>query len=97
MKVRVLFDKLLVSRSKDTETTASGLLYKPIGAQEKQNRGEVIAIGGGRISDNGTVTPITVQVGDVVLFGKFAGDDIEVEGDSFVIIAETDILAVIKP
>lgn len=96
MKIRPLHDRVLVRRKEEEKTTAGGIVL-PGSAKEKPNRGEVIAIGSGRILDNGDVRPIDVKVGDVVVFGKYAGTDtIEVDGDELIILSESDIKAVIE-
>jgi len=96
MKIRPLHDRVVVRRKEEEEKTAGGIVL-PGSAKEKPNQGEVIAVGNGRVLDNGEVRPLDVKVGDVVVFGKYAGSDtIEVEGEELVILSENDIKAVIE-
>ena len=96
MKIRPLHDRVVVRRQEEEQTTAGGILL-PGSAQEKPNQGEVIAIGSGRILDNGDVRPVDVKVGDVVVFGKYAGSDtIEIDGEELIILGESDIKAVVE-
>jgi len=95
MKIRPLHDRVVVRRKEEEEKTAGGILL-PGSAKEKPNQGEVIAVGIGRVLDNGEVRPVDVEVGDVVVFGKYAGSDtIELDGQELVILSESDIKAVI--
>ena len=96
MKIRPLHDRVVVRRQEEEETTSGGIVL-PGSAKEKPNQGEVIAVGVGRILDNGDVRPVDVSVGDVVVFGKYAGSDtIEVDGEELIILSESDIKAVIE-
>jgi len=96
MKIRPLHDRVIVRREEEEATSAGGILL-PGSAQEKPNQGEVIAVGNGRVLDNGDVRPVDVKVGDKVVFGKYAGQDaIDVEGEELIILSETDIKAVIE-
>ena len=96
MKIRPLHDRVIVRREEEEAKTAGGILL-PGSAQEKPNQGEVIAVGSGRILDNGDLRPVDVKVGDKVVFGKYAGQDtIDVEGEELIILSETDIKAVIE-
>jgi len=96
MKIRPLHDRVIVRREEEEVQSAGGILL-PGSAQEKPNQGEVIAVGSGRILDNGDVRPVDVKVGDKVVFGKYAGQDtIDVEGEELIILSETDIKAVIE-
>ena len=95
MKIRPLHDRVVVRRQEE-ETTSAGGIVLPGSAQEKPNQGEVVAVGVGRILDSGDVRPVDVSVGDIVVFGKYAGSDtIEVDGEELVILSESDIKAVI--
>jgi len=95
MKIRPLHDRVVVRRQEEEETTAGGIVL-PGSAKEKPNQGEVIAVGVGRVLDSGDVRPVDVKVGDVVVFGKYAGSDtIEIEGEELVILSESDIKAVV--
>jgi chaperonin GroES len=96
MKIRPLHDRVIVRREEEEAKTAGGILL-PGSAQEKPNQGEVIAVGSGRILDNGDLRPVDVKVGDKVVFGKYAGQDtIDVDGEELIILSETDIKAVIE-
>lgn len=96
MSIRPLHDRVVVRRQEEEETTAGGIVL-PGSAKEKPNQGEVVAIGVGRILDNGDVRPVDVKVGDIVVFGKYAGSDtIEVDGEELIILSESDIKAVIE-
>ena len=96
MKIRPLHDRVIVRREEEEAKTAGGILL-PGSAQEKPNQGEVIAVGSGRILDNGDLRPVDVKVGDTVVFGKFAGQDtIDVDGEELIILSETDIKAVVE-
>jgi len=96
MKIRPLHDRVIVRREEEEAKTAGGILL-PGSAQEKPNKGEVVAVGGGRILDNGDLRPVDVKVGDTVVFGKFAGQDtIDVDGEELIILSETDIKAVVE-
>ncbi|MEJ2417566.1 MAG: co-chaperone GroES [Exilibacterium sp.] len=96
MKIRPLHDRVVVRR-KEEETTSAGGIVLPGSAQEKPNQGEVVAVGSGRVLDNGEVRAVDVKVGDLVVFGKYAGSDtIEVDGEELVILSESDIKAVVE-
>ena len=96
MKIRPLHDRVVVRRKEEQEKTAGGILL-PGSAKEKPNQGEVVAIGIGRVLDNGEVRPVDVKVGDVVVFGKYAGSDtIDVDGEELIILSESDIKAVVE-
>ena len=94
MQVRPLYDRLLIKRLEEATQTAGGL-FLPEAAQEKPQRGEVIAAGNGRIGDSGEVRELTVKVGDIVVFGKYAGNEIKVGGEDRLIMKEDEILGVI--
>jgi chaperonin GroES len=95
MKIRPLHDRVLVRRQEEEETSAGGIML-PSKAQEKPNQGEVIAVGNGRILDDGSVRAVDVKVGDVVVFGKYAGSDtVEYDGEELIILSESDIKAVV--
>ena len=94
MQVRPLYDRLLIKRLEEATKTAGGL-FLPEAAQEKPQRGEVIAVGNGRIGDSGEVRQLTVKVGDIVVFGKYAGSEIKVDGEERMILKEDEILGII--
>ena len=96
MKIRPLHDRIVVRRQAEEEKTAGGILL-PGSAQEKPNQGVVVAVGNGRILDNGDVRPVDVKEGDLVVFFFFSGSDtIEVDGEELVILSESDIKAIIE-
>ena len=96
MKIRPLHDRVVVRRKEEEKTTAGGIVL-PGSAKEKPNQGEVIAVGSGRVLDNGDVRAVDLKVGDIVVFGKYAGSDtIEIDGEELVILSETDIKAVVE-
>ena len=92
MKLNPLDDRVVVHPSEAEETTAGGIVL-PDAAKEKPQRGKVVAVGPGRLLDSGERSALSVSVGDEVLFGKYGGTDIEVEGDEVKILRESDILA----
>jgi len=94
MQVRPLHDRVLVKRFNEEERTKGGL-FIPDTAKEKPIQGEIIAVGQGRIGEDGTVRPLDVKKGDRVLFGKYAGTEIKVEGEEFLMMREEDILGVL--
>jgi len=96
MKIRPLHDRVVVRRKEEEETSAGGIVL-PGSAKEKPNQGVVVAVGSGRILDNGENRPVDVKEGDVVVFGKYAGSDsIEIDGEELVILSESDIKAVVE-
>jgi len=90
-----LRDRVLVKRVEEERTTAGGIVL-PDSAAEKPNRGEVIAVGPGKSNDKGEVRPISVKVGDIVLFSQYAGSKIKVDGEELLMMGEDDILGVIE-
>lgn len=95
MQVRPLHDRVLVKRSTEEERSKGGIII-PDTAKEKPIQGEIIAIGQGRISDDGKVRPLDVKKGDKVLFGRYAGTEIKIEGNEFLMMREEDILGVLN-
>lgn len=96
MKIRPLHDRVVVRRKEEEQMTAGGIVL-PGSAKEKPNQGEVVAVGTGRVLENGESRPVDVKVGDTVVFGKYAGTDtIEVDGEELIIISESDIKAVVE-
>ena len=93
-KVRPLHDRLLVKRIEETETVKGGIII-PDTAKEKPQEGEVIAVGNGKTLDNGTKIELDVKAGDKILFGKYSGTDIKIDGEEFLILREDEVLAVI--
>ena len=94
MKVRPLHDRLVVRRIEEKETVKGGIII-PDTAKEKPQEGEVIAVGNGKVLDSGTKVPIDVKAGDKVLFGKYSGTDIKIDGEEYLILREDEVLAVI--
>ena len=92
MKINPLDDRVVVRAHEAEETTAGGIVL-PDAAKEKQQRGTVVAVGPGRLLDSGERCPASVQVGDEVLFGKYGGTEIEIDGQDVKILRESDILA----
>jgi|TARA_B110000046_G_scaffold58212_2_gene65211 chaperonin GroES len=96
MKIRPLHDRVIVRREEEEQTTAGGILL-PGSAQEKPNQGEVVAVGSGRVLDNGDLRAVDVKIGDIVVFGQYAGNDkIDVDGEELIILSESDIKAVLE-
>ena len=95
MKIRPLHDRVVVRRVEGDQQTASGL-YIPDTAQEKQARGEVVVAGPGRTNDKGDVRSLTVTDGDQILFSKYSGTEIKLDGEELIILREDDILAVVE-
>ena len=93
--VRPLHDRILVRRTQEEEKTAGGL-FIPDTAKEKPQKGEIVAIGKGRITEEGKVLPLEVKVGDRVLFGKYSGSELKLNGEDFLMMKEEDILGVIS-
>ncbi len=93
MKLRPLHDRVIVKRMEE-ETTSPGGIVIPDSAAEKPSRGEVIAVGNGKILDSGDTHALDVKVGDTVLFGKYSGTEVKVESDEYLVMREDDIMAV---
>ena len=94
LKIRPLHDRLIVKRLEE-ETKSKGGIIIPDSAKEKPQEGEVLAVGNGKILDDGKKQPLDVKVGDRVLFSKYSGTDIKVDGDEYLILKEDDIQAVL--
>jgi chaperonin GroES len=95
MKVRPLHDRILVRRIEGEEKTKGGLII-PDTAKEKPQEGKVIAVGKGKVNDDGELRPLDVHKGDRILFGKYSGSEIQLEGEEHLIIREDDVLAVLE-
>ena len=93
MTIRPLHDRVLVKRIEEEEKTAGGIII-PDSAKEKPTKGEVIAVGNGSKNEAGNVTPLDVQKGDIVLFAKWGGTEIKVDGEELLIMKESDIIAI---
>ena len=96
MKVRPLQDRVLIKRLEDDVEKTKGGLYIPDSAKEKPQQGKVMAVGKGRVSDDGKVIPLDVKAGDKILFGKYSGSEIKVDGEELLIMREEDILGVVE-
>ncbi len=94
-KIRPLGDRLIVERLETDEKTASGL-YIPENAKEKPQRGKVLSVGKGKVREDGTVQPMDVRSGDQILFGKYAGTEVKIDGSDFLIMREDDVLGVLE-
>ncbi|MBJ6138463.1 co-chaperone GroES [Marinobacter litoralis] len=95
MKIRPLHDRVVVRRKEEEEKTAGGIVL-PGNAKEKPSQGEVIAVGNGRILDNGETRSLAVKVGDTVVFGQYAGNTVKVDGEELLIMSENDIYGVLE-
>ena len=95
MKLRPLADRVIVKRVESETKTASGI-YIPDNAAEKPDQGEVLAVGPGKTNDKGETKALTVKVGDRVLFGKYSGQTVKVDGDELLVMREEDIMGVIE-
>jgi len=94
MKIRPLHDRVIIKRLEEDKTSPGGILI-PDSAAEKPVRGEVMATGNGKLLENGTVRPLDVKVGDKVLFGKYSGNEVKVDGVDYLVMREDDIVAVL--
>jgi chaperonin GroES len=95
MNIRPLHDRVVVKRVEEERTSAGGIVL-PDTAQEKPSEGQVLAVGNGKLLDNGEIRPLDVKVGDKVLFGKYAGSEVKVEGEELIVMREDDIMGVIE-
>jgi chaperonin GroES len=95
MKIRPLHDRVVVRRMEEDRTSPGGIVI-PDTATEKPIRGEVLAIGRGKLLDNGELRPLDVKVGDRVLFGKYSGTEVKIAGEEFLVMREEDIMGVIE-
>jgi chaperonin GroES len=95
MKVRPLYDRILIKRVEEEEKTAGGL-YIPDTAKEKPQQGLVVAVGNGKIQEDGSLRKLELKAGDKILFSKYAGNDIKIDGAEHLILKEDDVLAVLE-
>jgi chaperonin GroES len=95
MNLRPLQDRIIVKRVEEETKTAGGL-FIPETAKEKPQRGQIVAAGNGKKTEDGKVLPLDVKVGDIVLFGKYAGTEVKVDGEDYLMMREDDILAVVE-
>jgi chaperonin GroES len=95
MKIRPLQDRILIKRVDEEQKTAGGIII-PDSAKEKPQEGRVVAVGNGKVGDDGKLRPLDVKKGDRVLFSKYAGTEVKLEGEEHVIVREEDVLGVIE-
>jgi chaperonin GroES len=95
MNIRPLHDRIIVERLEEETTTASGIII-PDSAKEKPMQGDVVAVGKGKMTEDGKVLPLDVKVGDKVLFGKYSGTEIKIEGKEYLMMREVDVLGVVE-
>ena len=95
MKIRPLHDRVVIRRTEEERTSPGGIVI-PDAAAEKPIKGEVIAVGNGKLLDNGEVRPLDLKTGDNVLIGKYSGTEVKVEGEEVVVMREDDVMAVIE-
>ncbi len=94
MKIRPLHDRVIIKRTEEDKTSPGGIVI-PDSAAEKPVRGEVVAVGNGKILENGTVRKLDLKVGDNILFGKYSGTEVKVDGQELLVMREEDIMAVL--
>jgi chaperonin GroES len=95
MKIRPLHDRVIVKRLEEERVSAGGIVI-PDSAAEKPVQGKVVAVGKGKILEDGNVRPLDVKVGDKILFGKYSGTEVKVDGDELVVMREEDVMAIIE-
>jgi len=95
MKIRPLYDRIVVKRVENTEEKTQGGLFIPDSAKEKPQEGEVVAVGKGKRLEDGKVIPLDVQAGDRILFGKYSGSDIKLDGQEYLIMREDEVLGIL--
>lgn len=95
MKIRPLHDRVIVKRVPEERTSAGGIVI-PDSASEKPSRGEIVAVGPGKRLDNGEVCALSVKPGDKILFGKYAGTEVKIDGDEYLVMREEDIMGVLE-
>jgi chaperonin GroES len=95
MKVRPLHDRLLVKREDESEEKIGGIII-PDTAKEKPQRGKVVAAGNGKVTEEGKRVPLDVKSGDRILFGKYSGNEVKIDGDDYLILREEDVLAILE-
>jgi len=95
MNIRPLHDRVVIKRVEEERMSAGGIVI-PDSATEKPDRGEVVAVGNGKVSENGDVRPLDLKAGDMVLFGKYSGTAVKVEGEELLVMREDDVIAVVE-
>src|SRR5882762_4036597 len=93
MKIRPLYDRIVVKRIEEQETVRGGIII-PDSAKEKPQEGEVVAVGNGKRLDDGKLVPLDVKAGELILFGKYSGSDIKLDGEEYMIMREDEVLGV---
>jgi chaperonin GroES len=96
MKLRPLQDRIIVERIEEETTTAGGIIIPDTVSKEKPQEGKVVAIGKGKMNEDGKLIPMDVKVGDRVLFGKYSGSEVKIDGEEYLIMREDDILGVVE-
>jgi chaperonin GroES len=96
LNIRPLYDRIVVKRQNESESKSDGGIIIPDSAKEKPQRGEVAAVGHGKRLEDGKLVPLEVQVGDQILFGKYSGNEIKIDGNEYLILREDEILGVIE-
>ncbi len=94
MSIRPLHDRVIVKRVEEETTTPGGIVL-PGSAAEKPSQGKVLAVGSGKLLENGTIRPLEVKVGDKVLFGKYSGNEVKVDGEDLIVMREDDIMGIL--
>ncbi|MBU3740964.1 MAG: co-chaperone GroES [Candidatus Kapabacteria bacterium] len=94
MTLTPLHDRVIVKAAEPEEVTKGGIII-PDTAKEKPMQGSIVAVGNGKVAENGTVTPLQVKVGDKVLYGKYAGTEVSIDGEDYLIMRESDIFAIV--
>lgn len=95
MKVNPIRDRILVKPLENDTVTASGIVI-PDNAQEKPMQGEVLGVGGGKVTDDGNIIPMTIKIGDKILYGKFSGQTVKIQNKEHIILKEDDVLAIVE-
>jgi len=95
MNIRPLYDRIVVKRVEEKETKIGGL-FIPDSAKEKPQEGEVVAVGKGKRADDGKIIPLDVKAGDRILFGKYSGSDIKLDGEEYLIMREDEVLGILE-
>ena len=94
MHIKPLFDRIVVQRLEEEAVTAGGI-FLPDAAKEKRNEGKVVSVGTGKVMDDGSVIPLELKGGEHILFGKYAGSEIELEGNNYLVMREDEVLAIL--
>jgi chaperonin GroES len=95
MKIRPLHDRLIVKRTEEESRSKGGIII-PDSAKEKPTKATVVAVGNGKILENGTVRPLDIKAGETILFGKYSGSEVKVDGEDLLILREEDVLGIIE-